>query len=101
MTTIVVGSFTWLWMAVLLFRTGAVTREHLGSVLSSLGDYPAPWGILFLLLVYPVGSMMNTLCFSLAKRVFADRQERRILKRFGFDLQDIAPISMYVAQHGS
>jgi len=98
---IVVGCFTWIWITVLLVRTGAVTREHLGSALSSLSDYPAPWGVLFLLLVYPVGSMMNTLCFSLAKRVFADRQERIILKRFGFDLQDIAPISMYVAQHGS
>jgi hypothetical protein len=98
---IVIGCFTWTWMAVLLFRTGVVTREHLGSALSNLSDYPAPWGVLFLLLVYPVGSMMNTLCFFLAKHVFADRQERKILKRFGFVLQDIAPISMYVAQHGS
>ncbi len=98
---IVIGCFTWTWMTVLLFRTGVVTIEHLRSALSSLSDNTAPWGVLFLLVVYPVGSMMNTLCFFLAKRVFADRQERRILKRFGFDLEDIAPISMYVAQHGS
>jgi|GEM_PF-6449690 len=98
---IVIGCFTWSWVVVLLIRCNAVTREHLLGLLASLRDYPAPLGIAFLLLVYPVGSMMNTLCYALAKRVFAQRQERQILKRFGLDLEDVAPIVMFVAQHGS
>jgi hypothetical protein len=97
---IIIGVFTWSWVVALLFRFGAITSVHLPHLLSGLKDYPAPLGVALIIIVYPVGSMMNTLCYLLARKIFSRHQERRILRQYGLGTEDFLPVEAFVAQHG-
>jgi hypothetical protein len=92
--------FTWAWVVTLLVRCEAITSAHVALLFSVLKNYPAPLGVALILIVYPIGSMMNTLCYLLARKIFSQHQERRMLKRHGLDFEDFLPVETFVAQHG-
>ena len=98
---IIIGSYTWTWILLLLIRSGALEGGDLTRLLSALKDYPAPLGVAFILVIYPVGSMMNTICYLLAFKVFGRHQERGLLRQHGLDFEDVATLEMFVAQHST
>jgi hypothetical protein len=98
---IVIGSFAWAWVVVLLVQCRVVNSCQLRIVLPIIKDYPAPLGVAFLLLVYPIGSMMNTICYALARWAFAKRQERSILKQSELEFDDMISVLKFVGQYGS
>jgi hypothetical protein len=97
---IIIGVFTWAWVMVLLVRCEAITSDHVRLLLSGLKNYPGPLGAALVLMVYPIGSMMNTLCYLLARKIFSRHQERRMLKHYGLEFDDFLPVEAFVAQHG-
>jgi len=100
---IVIGAFAWSWIVVLLIRFNPITCVQLTSFSSAIRDSPAPLGVVFLLLVYPVGSMTNTICYALARRLFAEREEKKILRRFGLEdkFDDLISGLKFAGQNGT
>lgn len=97
---IIIGCYTWAWVVALLIRCEVITVQNLKLLLPHLQNHPAAIGVAFLLLIYPIGSMMNTLCFWLARGIFARRQERLLVKDHPSGLE-FSVLKLFVAQNGN
>jgi hypothetical protein len=99
---ILIGSFSWCWVVGLLIRCGAISVVQLKLLASTyLHDSPAAMGVIFIIVIYPVGSMMNTVCLRLANRILSVSEERKALRFLGLAGVEFAVVEMFVAQNGS
>jgi hypothetical protein len=96
---ILIGCFAWSWIVALLFRVGVLNGSLLAQVARQAQDHTAVTSILAVVLAYPVGAMMNTVCYLFVAWLFAKRINAEVMR--DLDLKTFNEIYVYVLQHGS
>jgi hypothetical protein len=113
---IIIGCLTWTWIIVLFIRVGDLTdffnkicaTEHFAKVCSTDGFIKliaatdlkfAEVVFVVVVLIYPLGVMMNSVSYVLAGWLLAKRMNEPLLKSVG--AKSLNEVYVYVLQHGS
>jgi hypothetical protein len=94
-----IGCQSWACIFALLYRVHFLNDSHYEALKVLAKDHFGGLAFLVVLLAYPLGTMVNLLCYKWANRLFADRINKPLFE--DLDHKTFNPIYVYVLQFGS